>query len=99
MDPPDPTRPARQGIFVSLGQIARAVLGQRLDQKRRLTPVFAGFQLVRPASATVGDDQFVDGIAFGPGNLHENTRTVEDGGPDRLSDQIVEVMQGLRGHT
>lgn len=47
---------------------------------------------------SIGDDQFMNGKPLGSRNLHQDAQSVERNSVERLSHEVVEVVQGLRAY-
>jgi hypothetical protein len=54
-------RPAPIGVLGGLAQVFGPVNRERFDQEAGLLAILLGFQAVGPLTATVGDDELVDG--------------------------------------
>ena len=96
LDPFTPARPAHHCIRVGSRKIARPVLGQDRDQQFRLRQVLRRLGAVGSLATAVGYDQLVDREPLGPGYLDQNAVAIDGGRLDRLGDEVVQVVQGLR---
>lgn len=84
-----PAGSACGGVAIGFGEIVGPILGQRLDQERRLGAVLDRLEAQRTVAAAIGDDQFVNGEPFGAWNLDEHAAAIGNGGGDRIGDQVV----------
>ena len=98
VEPQAPTRSARGGVAIGFDEIVGPILGQSLDQKRRLSAVLDGFEAVRPVLATIGDYEFVNCKPLGARNLNQHAAAIRHGGGDRIGDQEIQMMERLRLH-
>ena len=64
-------RSAADRVLVCLHKFARPFLAQNFDEQIGLRSIFPGLQSARIAPASIGDDQFVNGEALRPRDLHE----------------------------
>ena len=93
-----PFRAVGASAFIDLRQIIGPVLGQHLNRKRRLQPVFFSLhcEFIAPP---VNDNWLVDGEAFWPRDLYEHAAAENCDGLTWLCQQTLQMMRRLPDDT
>ena len=83
------------GVLIRVGQVGWPVLRQNRHEEFGLHQVFARLETVRAFPAAVGNDQLVDREAFRARQLNEDAVAIDDGGVNRICQEIVQEVKRL----
>jgi hypothetical protein len=73
-EPLAPARSARGGVAIGFDEVVGPILGEGVDQKRRLSAVLDGLEAVEPVLAPIGDYEFVNRERSGRGTCTSTPR-------------------------